>query len=84
MENKILSLKGKIAIIRSILLPQVQFLFSMLYVPEKIIKKIDQILLTFLWDNKPAKVKKSTIIAPIDQGGLNMVDLNAVNKAAKI
>ena len=82
--TRCLSLKGKIAIIRSILLPQVQFLFSMLYVPEKIIKKIDQILLTFLWDNKPAKVKKSTIIAPIDQGGLNMVDVNAVNKAAKI
>ena len=30
------------------------------------------------------KVKKSTIIAPIDQGGLNMVDVNADYKAAKI
>ena len=34
--------------------------------------------------NKPAKVKKSTIIALIDQGGLNIVDVNADNKAAKI
>ena len=52
--------------------------------PDKKNKKIDQILLTFLCDKKPPKVKKYTIIAPIDQGGLNMVDVAAVNKATKI
>ena len=43
---------------------------------QKNIDKIqDEILLKFLWDNKPVKVKKSTIIAPTEQGGLNMVDV---------
>ena len=78
-----LSLKGKITIIKTLLLPQIQFLFSMLYTPNNIIKQIDEKLFNFLWDNKPAKIKRDTIIAPIKDGGLGMVDTYEVNTTAK-
>ena len=82
-KSRTLSLKGKITIIRSLILPQIQFLFNMIYIPPKILEQIDSILTQFLWNNKPAKVKKSTIIAPVEKGGLNMVDTFSVHTTAK-
>ena len=67
--SRSLSLKGKITIIRSIILPQIQFLFSMVYVPKEILDKVDKILFQFLWNNKPPKIRRNTIIAPISEGG---------------
>ena len=78
-----LSLRGKVTIIRNLILPQIQFLFSMVYIPDNILKEIDNLLFQYLWDNKPPKIKKNTIIAPVKEGGLNMVDVYAVHTAAK-
>ena len=79
-----LSLKGKITIIKTLAIPQIQFLFNMIYIPENVIKKIDTIIYDFLWNSKPPKIKKSTIIAPINEGGLGMVDTNSIHQSAKI
>ena len=81
--SRSLSLKGKITIIRSVILPQIQFLFSMVYVPKEILDKVDKILFQFLWNNKPPKIRRNTIIAPISEGGLGMVDTYEVHAAAK-
>ena len=55
----------------------------MVFILENTLKEIDKMLLKFLWNNKPAKIKRNTIIAPIKEGGLNMVDVFAVHSAAK-
>ena len=44
----------------------------------------NKLFLEFLWDGKPAKVKRSTIIANYYNGGLKMPDIFAVHTAAKI
>ena len=48
-----LSLKGKITIVKSLVLPQMQFLFSMINVSEDTLKEIDHILFEFIWGEKP-------------------------------
>ena len=78
-----LSLRGRIMIIKALILPQIQFLFSMLYTPDQILKKIDDMLFKYLWSNKPPKIKRNTIIAPTQSGGLGMVDVHKVHTAAK-
>ena len=78
-----LSLKGKTTIIKTLILPQIQFLFSMVYKPESTIERIDKMLFNFLWDNKTAKIKKLTTIAAIEDGGLGMIDVHEVHRAAK-
>ena len=78
-----LSIKGKIVITKTLLLPQLQFLFSMIFTPQHILKQIDELLFNYLWDNKPAKIKRNTIIAPIRLGGLGMVDVFSMHTAAK-
>ena len=45
----------------------------------KISKEIDKIL--FQFHNKPAKI--STIIAPVCEGGLGMIDIYSTHSAAK-
>ena len=54
----------------------------MIVIPDTILKKLDKMLFDFLCDSKPAKVKRSTIIAPIEQGGLAMIDVYEVHAAA--
>ena len=78
-----LSLKGKVTIIRSLILPQIQFLFTMIYIPTKYLDLIEKTIFNFLWNNKTSKIKKSTIIAPIENGGLNMVDVYTTHLTAK-
>ena len=83
-KSRSLSLKGKITIIKTLILPQINFLFSMIYIPDKILQRIDNLLLDYLWNSKPAKIKRSTIIAPIDEGGMGMIDVYNIHHASKI
>ena len=78
-----LSLRGRIMIIKALILPQIQFLFAMIYTPDNIIKKIDEMLFKYLWGNKPPKIKRNTIIASTNDGGLAMVDVYEVHATAK-
>ena len=79
-----LSLKGKIQIIKSLLLPQLNYVLSNIYCPSQILKEIDKILIRFLWNNNPPKVKKSTIIGNYSDGGLKMPDIFTINTTAKV
>ena len=79
-----LSLKGKITILKSLALPQLLYTFSVLYVPEDIIDKVDKMMFKFLWNGKPVKIKKTTIIADIQNGGLKMPDIRAMITSQKI
>ena len=38
----------------------------------------------FLWSSKPAKIKRTTKIEPIEEGGFGMVDVFNVHMASKI
>ena len=78
-----LSLKGRITIIKSLVLPKVIFLLSLVYVPKEVLDRINKILMDFLWRHKMPKVKKETITGLIVDGGLKMVDVHKMNIAAK-
>ena len=83
-KSRCLSLKGKITIIKTLILPQINFLFSMIYIPDQILQKIDKLLFDYIWNSKPAKIKRSTIIAPIREGGMGMIDVFTIHHASKI
>ena len=55
----------------------------MIYTPENILKQVENLFYNFLWNGKPAKIKKSTIIALISLGGLSMIEILSVHRAAK-
>ena len=76
-------LKGKVTILRSLIISQMTFLFSVLFVPEYILQKLDGLIFSFLWDGKTPKVKRETNI--INEGRLvGMPDVYSVNITSKI
>lgn len=79
-----LTLYGKINIVKTLGLSKLIYNASVLVIPEHFIKQIEKIIFDFIWDGKPAKIKKSTIIGEKKQGGLKMIDFNILNKALKV
>ena len=76
-----LTLKGKVTIL---FVPQIIHLFSMCFCPHYILEQIDKLMFNFLWDKKPHKIKKDTIIAGHRDGGLAMPDIFSLHTKAKV
>ena len=51
--------------------------------PSNFAEKVNDICFKFIWNFKPDKVKRQTIVLPVDKGGLNMVDFSMVDKSLK-
>ena len=81
--SRSLSWKGKIVILKSLVIPQVTHLLSNTYVPNDVLDKIDRMLFKFLWQNGPSRVKRKTIINNLESGGLKMPDMYAFHTAQK-
>ena len=47
-------------------------------------KEDDDLKFSFLWDNKPDKIKRVTICQDYDNGGLKMLDIDSFEKALKV
>ena len=80
-----LTLFGKIIIINSLLSSQLVYKLSVLPTPSvSELKELDQLFFNYLWNNKPHKIAKRSILADKTQGGLRMVDIKSKNSSLKI
>jgi hypothetical protein len=79
-----LSIIGKITILKSLAFSTLTYQCGLLNPPEKFIETINDIAFKFLWNNKPDKVKRKTIIADYKDGGLKMLDFNSFLCAQKV
>ena len=57
-----LTLHGKINIVKTLGLSKLIFNASVLYIPHHYIEQINKITFKFIWDGKPAKIKRKTLI----------------------
>jgi hypothetical protein len=78
-----MTIKGKIVIINTLIISQLLYPCTVLYTPEPIISKYKKLILEFIWEKKPAKVKYSCLINSIDNGGLKLQDLETKVKSLK-
>ena len=84
-QHRKLTLHGKITVIKTFALPKLIYALSSLQSPPKsVIKHIEKQMYTFLWDGKPEKVKRKTIIQNYEKGGLKMIDIEKFMQAQKI
>lgn len=70
-----LSLKGKVTVANSLLISLLQFPASMTFTPPQVYDEYRRIITDFLWNGKKSKVAYSTLILPVEQGGLGLMDL---------
>ena len=76
---------GKTTIIKTLAIPKVLYLFINLPDPtDKFISDLEKIIFNFLWNNKPAKINKSTVKLEYEEGGLNMLDIKAFLTGLKL
>ena len=79
-----LSMKGRITVIKSLILPQILYISANLGVPEWFVSKVNSKLYHFLWSAKMDKVKRMTVIDKIEKGGLKMIDLESMIQAQRV
>lgn len=65
-----LSLIGKIQVIKTFMVSNFQYTFSVIPIPTNYIKEINKILFSFIWNGKNEKVKRNTMVRDIEKGGL--------------
>ena len=79
-----LSWKGRVMIIKTLILSQVTHLLGMIFTPNSFLEELDKLIFNFLWNNKPPRIKRETIIATVKDGGLRMPDIYAFHIAQKV
>ena len=67
---------GKIIIIKTLGVSKLVFSAQNTSIPEGKVSEINSILYKFLWPNKEC-LKRKTLILPMEEGGLNMVDIES-------
>jgi hypothetical protein len=65
-----LSLKGKLVIINSILIPKLIYPCTLLDVPAESVKQVSDIIKQFFWNWKRPKIKLAMLVRSIEKGGI--------------
>jgi hypothetical protein len=79
-----LSLKGKVLVLKSLAFSQIIYPLSLLEAPGWVSSETNDMFYDFLWDGKGDKIKRTTVIRNIDEGGLKMPDVDSMAKALKV
>ena len=73
-----LTLKGKITVIKSLILPHILQLASTFSLSNSCIKTLDEIMYNFVWSNKKHLISKASLLLPTEFGGLKMISAKYV------
>ena len=79
-----LTLLGRINIVKTLGLSKLIYNASVLPIPKHFVREINKISFNFIWEGKPAKVKRSTIIGEKKCSGLKKLDFEVMHKALRV
>lgn len=79
-----LTLIGKIQIVKSLLISQLQYLFAVYPIEDNYIKDINTSVFKFIWNGKKDKIKRKTLVKDICLGGLSAPHLKSMIMASRI
>ena len=81
---RILTLAGKITVLKSLIFSKIVFIAFLSTVPETIVKCLIKLKNEFVWDNKPPKIKHTAMIGSYERGGLKDIDIESRIKALRL
>ena len=79
-----LTILDRIAIVKNVALAKLVYSCSVLNVPADFVKEVNRNIFSFVWNFKPDKVRRKTLVGPICKGGLSMVNFSDVVKSLNI
>ena len=78
-----LTIFGKCEIINTLAISKLIYIASILHLPPpNFIKDVNKLIYSFLWNSRD-RIKRNTVIGPIKDGGIGLVDLETKLKALK-
>ena len=66
------TLLGKVTVLKSIALANLNYLISSVYTPQWFIHDVQHYVIKFLWDNKPCKIKTTTLYNSFENDGMKL------------
>ena len=79
-----LSIVGRINIIKTLALSKLVFICSVMNTPKDFSKEVNKITFDFIWNHKPAKIKKTTLIEQKNSWRLEHEGFSLFDKALKL
>ena len=79
-----LTLSGKITIFKTLAISKIVYITSISTLPNCILVELNKIHKDFIWDNKRAKIKHSTLISDYKDGGLRDIDVDLKVRALQL
>jgi hypothetical protein len=70
--------------LKSLAFSKIIYQCGVLTLPPNYVKYINDLAYNFVWNYKPDKIKRNTLIADYTNGGLRMLDVNSFLKAQKV
>ncbi len=78
-----LSLKGTITVVNNLALPPLLYVASVIHTLDIVFKEVKTIIHDFVMDCKPSKITYETLIHPICNGGMKLMDFETKVKPLK-
>ena len=76
---------GRITVIKALILSKFVHLFTTMPSPgNDFIKELSNIIFSYLWQNKPDKIKRTIVCQDYKQGGLKMIDIKCYIQSLKL
>ena len=83
-QHRKLTLIGKVSVIKTFALPKLILPFTVLPNPsDKIIDDLQKTIFSFIWDEKPDKIKRDQLYLSKENGGLNLTNIQSFINAIK-
>ena len=83
MDDQKLDSCGKNLYHQTLAISKLVYNTSVLTTPPNFTSEVNDICFKFIWNFKSDKVKRNTLIGPLEKGGLNMVDFTMMDKSLK-
>ena len=72
-----LSLLGRVQIVKIFTIPKLMLRASAIPISKELLKNMDSIFYSFIWNGKD-KVKRNVLTATLENGGLNMLNIDSM------
>ena len=79
-----LSMFGKVYLVRSLILPLIQFASAHVHIDDKVIESVQKMIWQFVWKWKTCFVSRSLCYLPRHLGGLNVPNFSCIVKTSRI
>ena len=74
---------GRIQIVITFAIPKLMFRASAIPISKELLKTADSIFYSFIWNGKD-NVKRNVLTATIENGGLNMLDIDSMVRTKRV